>query len=193
MLFLGLIALAGYTAFLKLYGATVGLDDVGGFFLLYGCLVLVVRIFGARLPDRLGPLRGGTLALGGAAAAMIVIAAWPSVPGLVVGTVVFAFGMSMMYPNLMTLALVGVDESAARRGRRHVQHLLRPVPGIRRVDRRGGRGAHELPRRVHRRGGVRGGSGSRCSGAASTRGCGTGHVLAARRRPDPRAGTGDVT
>lgn len=111
MMFLGLIALAGYTAFLKLYGATVGLHDVGGFFVLYGCLVLAIRIFGARLPDQLGPLRGGTLALGGAAAAMIVIAAWPAVPGLIVGTVIFAFGMSMMYTNLMTLALVGVDEA----------------------------------------------------------------------------------
>ena len=39
-MFLGLIALAGYTAFLKLYGATVGIEDVGGFFLLYGGLVL---------------------------------------------------------------------------------------------------------------------------------------------------------
>lgn len=109
-MFLGLIALAGYTAFLKLYGHTVGIDDVGGFFLLYGVVVLLIRVFGAKLPDRLGPLRGGTLALGGAATAMIVIAAWPSEAGLVVGTVIFAFGMSMMYTNLMTLALVGVDE-----------------------------------------------------------------------------------
>ncbi len=111
MMFLGLIPLAGYTAFLKLYGATVGLHDVGGFFLLYGGLVLGVRVFGARLPDRLGPLRGGTIALGGAAVAMIVIAAWPTVPGLIVGTIVFSLGMSMMYTNLMTLALVGVDEA----------------------------------------------------------------------------------
>jgi MFS family permease len=111
MLFLGLIALAGYTEFLKLYGHTIGVQDVGGFFLLYGCLVLAIRIFGARLPDSLGPLRGGTCALGGAAAAMLIIALWPSVPGLIVGTAVFAFGMSMMYTNLMTLALMGVDEA----------------------------------------------------------------------------------
>ncbi|MEP6623741.1 MAG: MFS transporter [Acidimicrobiia bacterium] len=111
MMFLGLIALAGYTEFLKLYGRTIGVHDVGGFFLLYGGLVLVIRVFGARLPDSLGPLRGGTLALGGAAAAMIVIAAWPTVPGLIVGTAIFAFGMSMMYTNLMTLALMGVDEA----------------------------------------------------------------------------------
>lgn len=110
-LFLGLIPLAGYLTFLKLYGRTVGVDDVGGFFVLYGVLVLVVRIFGARWPDRLGPLRGGTLALGGAAVSMVILAVFPSVPGLIVGTVVFAFGMSLMYTNLMTLALVGVDES----------------------------------------------------------------------------------
>ena len=111
MLFLGLIALAGYTEFLKLYGRTIGVHNVGGFFLLYGCVVLLIRVLGARLPDTLGPLRGGTLALGGAAAAMAIIATFPSVPGLIVGTVAFAFGMSMMYTNLMTLALTGVDES----------------------------------------------------------------------------------
>ncbi len=110
MMFLGLIALAGYTAFLKLYGRTFGVDDVGNFFLLYGGLVLGIRIFGATLPDRLGPLRGGTVALSGAGLAMVVIALFPSPAGLVVGTVIFAVGMSMMYTNLMTLALVGVDE-----------------------------------------------------------------------------------
>ncbi len=110
IMFLGLIALAGYTAFLKLYGRTFGIDDVGDFFLLYGGLVLAIRIFGATLPDRLGPLRGGTVALTGAGTAMIVIALFPNRGGLIVGTVIFAFGMSMMYTNLMTLALVGVDE-----------------------------------------------------------------------------------
>jgi MFS family permease len=111
MLFLGLIPLAGYTTFLKLYGATVGIVDVGGFFLLYGLLVLAIRLFGAKLPDRLGPLRGGSVALGGAALSMVVIAFIPNVLGLVLGTCVFAVAMSMMYTNLMTLALVGVPES----------------------------------------------------------------------------------
>ncbi len=109
-MFLGLIALAGYTAFLKLYGRTFGVDDVGNYFVLYGCLVLAIRIFGATLPDRLGPLRGGTVALSGAGLAMVVIAVFPSPAGLIIGTVVFAVGMSMMYTNLMTLALVGVDD-----------------------------------------------------------------------------------
>jgi predicted MFS family arabinose efflux permease len=111
ILVLGLIPLAGYTAFLKLYGRTFGVDEVGNYFLLYGCLVLAIRVFGARLPDRLGPLRGGTVALVGAGGAMVVIATWSSTAGLVLGTIVFAVGMSMMYTNLMTLALVGVDES----------------------------------------------------------------------------------
>jgi MFS family permease len=110
MMFLGLIALAGYTAFLKLYGRTFGVDDVGNYFVLYGCIVLAIRIFGATLPDRLGPLRGGTVALVGAGGAMVVIALFPSPAGLIVGTAIFAVGMSMMYTNLMTLALTGVDE-----------------------------------------------------------------------------------
>ena len=36
------LVVAGYTAFLKLYGATVGLHDVGGFFVLYGNLWVAV-------------------------------------------------------------------------------------------------------------------------------------------------------
>jgi len=111
MLFLGLIPLAGYTTFLKLYGHSIGAQEVGGFFFLYGVLVLGIRMFGAKLPDRLGPLRGGSVALGGSALAMLVIAGIPTEVGLVLGTMVFAVAMSMMYTNLMTLALVGVDES----------------------------------------------------------------------------------
>jgi predicted MFS family arabinose efflux permease len=40
---------------------------------------------------------------------------WPTVAGLVAGTVVFAAGMSLMYPALLLLSLVGTedDERAA--------------------------------------------------------------------------------
>jgi MFS family permease len=111
VLFLGLCGLAGFTELLPLYVKHVGLDDSSLIFLLYGCLILVVRIVGAKLPDRLGSLRAGTLALVGGAAGLAVMAAWSSVVGLVVGTILFAGGMAFMYPAMLTLALVGIDEA----------------------------------------------------------------------------------
>jgi MFS family permease len=105
VLFLGLIPLAGFTAFMPLY-VDDRLDiEAGPVFLVYGVLILIVRIVGARLPDRLGGRRAGTIALTFAALGIGIVAVWASVIGLLVGTVVFAIGMSFMYPALLLLAL----------------------------------------------------------------------------------------
>ena len=48
-----LLGITGFSIFLPLYGPEVGVDDVGLVFLVYGVVVLAVRILGARLPDTL--------------------------------------------------------------------------------------------------------------------------------------------
>lgn len=111
ILFLGLVGLAGFVEFVPLYVKDIGLADSGPIFLAYGGTVLVVRIFGARIPDRIGPLRTGTLATGFAAAGLLIMAAVASPVALYAGTVVFSVGMSLLYPSLMTLALTGVPEN----------------------------------------------------------------------------------
>jgi MFS family permease len=111
VLFLGLIPLAGFTAFMPLYADhDLGVSS-GGVFVLYGTVVLAVRIFGARLPDRMGGRRAGTLALVLSALGVAIIAIWATLAGLLVGTVVFAVGMSFMYPALLLLALNSVADS----------------------------------------------------------------------------------
>jgi len=109
VLFLGLISLAGFTAFVPLY-----VDDLnvsaGVIFAIYGVLILVVRIFGARVPDQLGGRLTASLALALIATGTGLMALWSTVAGLVVGTVVFASGMSLMYPALLLLALHGVSD-----------------------------------------------------------------------------------
>jgi MFS family permease len=114
VLFLGLIPLAGFGAFMPLYAEDrLGIES-GPIFLLYGVLILVVRIVGARLPDRLGGRRAGSIALTFAAIGIGIIAAWPTVVGLVIGTIVLAVGMSFMYPALLLLALQrATDEDRA--------------------------------------------------------------------------------
>jgi MFS family permease len=110
VLFLGLIGLAGFTAFVPLYVKDIGLGGADLIFVLYGSLILCVRIAGARLPDLLGGRLAATLALSGVASGLVLVAAWPSVAGLVAGTAVFAAGMSLLYPALMLLALTAVPD-----------------------------------------------------------------------------------
>jgi MFS family permease len=110
VLFLGLIALAGFTAFIPLYVTHLHVG-AGAIFALYGVLILVVRVLGARVPDRIGGRTTATLALVLTAVGVGTIAAWPTVAGLVIGTAVFAAGMSLMYPALLLLALYGVHDS----------------------------------------------------------------------------------
>lgn len=112
VLFCGFVSLAGWQGFVKLYARDdLGTNDVGGVFLLYGVLILGIRVLGARLPDRLGAHRAGTGALAFGAAGIGIVAAWPTVAGLYVGTFVFALGQSLAYPALLVLALHGVDDS----------------------------------------------------------------------------------
>ena len=110
LLALTLLGIVGFSTFLPLYAPEAGVGDVGLLFLLYGVVVLVVRIFGARLPDRLGPLRAGTIAMGATTIGLVVVAAWQTTAGLVVGAVVIAVGSSFLYPALLLLALRGVPE-----------------------------------------------------------------------------------
>lgn len=105
VLFLGLLGLAGFTAFVRLYAEDLDLSGAGAVFLFYGAIVLVVRIAGARLPDVLGSRMAGTIALCGAAGGMVIMAAWSSVAGLFVATAVFAMGMSLLYPAILVLGL----------------------------------------------------------------------------------------
>src|SRR5262245_20448663 len=115
VLFLGLIALAGFSAFMPLYASNQLDIDSGPIFLICGILLLIVCIVGARIPDRLGGRDAGSIALVLTAVGTGVMAVWPTVTGLVAGTVVFAAGMSFMYPALLLLSLVGTedDERAA--------------------------------------------------------------------------------
>jgi MFS family permease len=111
VLFLGLIPLAGFSAFMPLYTD----DDLGigsgAIFILYGVLILAVRIVGARIPDNMGGKKAGSLATAFAAVGIAIVALWASIPGLIVGTIVFAIGMSLMYPALLLLALTGVSDA----------------------------------------------------------------------------------
>ena len=111
VLFLGMIGLAGYTSFVALYARNVGMANSKPALLIYAAVVLVVRIVGSRVPDSIGPVRAGTIAMSTSAAGLIIIAVFHSTAGLLGGTVVFALGMSLLYPAMIMFALLDIPSS----------------------------------------------------------------------------------
>ena len=110
-----LIGITGFSIFLPLYAPDVGVDDVGPLFLVYGVVVVFVRIFGAKLPDRLGPIHAGTIAIGATTVGLATLALWQSTIGLVVATVIVAVGSSFLYPSMLLLVLAASRRTSAAR------------------------------------------------------------------------------
>lgn len=105
ILLMGLVGFTAFGAFLAIHLEDLGIDDAGPYFLIYGITVLVVRIFGARVPDRLGAVRTTTLALLAVASGMAIITVVDAPPGIYVGTFVFSVGMSLLFPALFSLVV----------------------------------------------------------------------------------------
>lgn len=109
---LGVMGYVGFSAFVPLYVDDLGLGGAGPVFLMYAVIVLIVRLLGARLPDRLGPGPVGRVAILASAGGLATVAAVPSQLGLYLGTGVLAVGMALMYPALITLATSRAPDSA---------------------------------------------------------------------------------
>ncbi len=110
VLMLGLIPFTAFAAFLALYGPDVGLEDTGPVFFAYAGMVLAIRLFGAKLPDRLGWQRASTIALAGVGFGALVVAAWASVAAIWVAAASLGVGMSLLYPALFSAALEDVPD-----------------------------------------------------------------------------------
>lgn len=111
LLTLSLVGFVGYTTFLALY-----LDDISGgsasagsVFLFYAAIVIVIRLTLADLPDRLGARRGSTVAFSFIAGGLAVVALWPTVLGVYVGTAILACGVAFNYPALFLLVMADTE------------------------------------------------------------------------------------
>ena len=69
-----------------------------------------MRLFGRTLPDRFGARAAASAACAAVALGLVIVAAWQSVPGVLVGTAVFAVGQALAYP---AVALLAMSRSAA--------------------------------------------------------------------------------
>lgn len=116
VLLLALLGFGGFNAFAALHAREVGLERPGLVFLLFAGVVILVRLFGRRLPDRLGPRTAASTACAGVAVGLVIVAAWHSEAGLFVGTAIFAVGQAFAYPAIALLAMsrsTVIERSAA--------------------------------------------------------------------------------
>lgn len=102
---LSLTGFAAFSGFLALYVDELGLGDAGPLFALYGVLILVIRVVGARIPDRFGPARTAQVAIACIGVGTLLMAVLRTMPGLVVGTIVFSIGMSLQMPAMTALVM----------------------------------------------------------------------------------------
>ena len=110
VLLLGLIPFTGFAAFVAVYGEEIGVDDVAPIFAAYAGAVLLIRVFGARLPDKLGWRVASSVSLVAVATGGAVIALWADPVALWIAAFFFAIGMSLLFPALFAAVVAQVPE-----------------------------------------------------------------------------------
>jgi MFS family permease len=101
----GMWGMAGFFAFLPGHVESIGMVGVSLPLFIYAMVVVALRIVGATVPDRFGPVRVGSIALMLAAIGLAIIGAVATPVGLLVGTAVFASGVAFIMPALVSLVV----------------------------------------------------------------------------------------
>ncbi len=151
VLMLGLIPFTAFAAFLAVYGEDIGLENTAPVFFAYAAVVLLIRIFGAKLPDRLGWRTASTLALASVGIAALVIALWASVAAVWLAAIALGPRHVAALPGALLGCLAGRARERTQSGGRHVLAVLRLVPRSRCAPSRRRGGAHLRAGRVRRR------------------------------------------
>jgi predicted MFS family arabinose efflux permease len=107
----GAWGMAGYFAFLPLHAPAIGMGGSALPLTVYAVLVVVLRLFFAKLPDQVGAARlsGAALAIVTVGLAILGLVGTPV--GVLVGSAVFAVGVAFMFPALLSLAVSRVDDT----------------------------------------------------------------------------------
>jgi MFS family permease len=115
LLLCGVWGMGPFFAFLPLLADELHLGGVGTFFGLFAIVVVVLRILGARLPDRIGAAKLSGSALVISSAGMLLAGLAPTFVGLLIATVIFAVGVAFTFPAIMAMAVIGAppDERGA--------------------------------------------------------------------------------
>ncbi|HEX2088632.1 MAG TPA: MFS transporter [Actinomycetota bacterium] len=102
---------AALSSFVPLYALQLGMPGSRFVFLVYSGIILAIRSVGATIPDRLGPKTSTRAAMICSITGLLLMGTWASPTGLFLGTSVFAVGVALLYPGLMTMAIHAAPES----------------------------------------------------------------------------------
>lgn len=111
LVLLALLGFGGFVAFAAIYARDLGFERPGLIFALFGGIIVLVRTFGRKLPDRLGGRRTLALCFVNLAVGLATIGIWQSQAGLLVGTAIFAVGQALSYPAAVLLAMETSSEA----------------------------------------------------------------------------------
>jgi MFS family permease len=111
LVLLALLGFGGFVAFAAIYARDLGFERPGLIFALFGGIIVLVRTFGRKLPDRLGGRRTLVLCFVNLAVGLATIGVWQSEAGLLVGTAIFAVGQALSYPAAVLLAMETSSEA----------------------------------------------------------------------------------
>ncbi len=105
VLFLGLLGYTGFLAFAALHAEEVGIANTGTVFTVFALVIIFLRIFAAKLPDQLGPIRTSRISLSCGAIGLAVLAVWTEPAGVYVGAAILAVAQSFLFPALFALVV----------------------------------------------------------------------------------------
>ena len=99
------VGFAGFMAFVRVYAREeLAMSGVRALLLMYGAILVSIRWLGARVPDRLGATKAGSMGLTLSATGLAVVGLWGSPAGLFTGAAIFACGQALAFPAYMALA-----------------------------------------------------------------------------------------
>jgi MFS family permease len=111
-LFAGVAAMAGFLAFVAIYGRDdLGMAGSGPVLLVFGLIVVGCRVAFAKLPDRVPPYRLAGVALLAVSVGLAVAGLARSVPGLLAGAAIMAFGVAFLTPAFFAAMMARVRPS----------------------------------------------------------------------------------
>lgn len=94
----GIGGMTGFFAFVALYSRELGLADSGTVMLVFGGIVVGLRVVFAKLPDRVPPMPLTAVSLTLCALGLVTVSTVGSVAGLFAGTAVLAVGVAFLTP-----------------------------------------------------------------------------------------------
>ncbi|MEI8392220.1 MAG: MFS transporter [Actinomycetes bacterium] len=109
ILALGMAAWTSFTSFVPTFSKSIGLSGSARFFTVYSILCLVLRLFGAKTPERLGLRRSVWIAMSFLLCGVTSVGVLGNEIGIWIGTTFFALGISFFYPSLLAMAVEGSD------------------------------------------------------------------------------------